>query len=257
MNLNNNPYKVIVRTIVQHLLYWLLVVLFFGFIWGSYDNDYSRNLSIQLFSLPARMFVVYVTIYWVFPLYFKTKKKRIFLIYLLILVVATVLIQRPIVQFYVAPHYLQGWETANFFALTVLMNTALDVNITALIPLGFSFFELWKKNENPVNKLEANFILLKVEKTYQKIYLTDIKYIESLKNYIRVVCVSKDIKVLKSLLSVEKELPKKDFIRVHRSFIVRKACIQTFSPSKLKIEQNTIPIGRKYKEFVKQQLGYI
>ncbi|VAW25500.1 hypothetical protein MNBD_BACTEROID04-891, partial [hydrothermal vent metagenome] len=106
------------------------------------------------------------------------------------------------------------------------------------------------------NVNDNEFIYLKVEKSLQKIFIRDIIFIESLKNYIKVKTIDREIIAYKSISSIEKELPKKKFLRVHRSFIIGLNFIDSFSPSKLLLKEFSIPIGRKYKDKVKDVLGY-
>ncbi|MDO5980253.1 LytR/AlgR family response regulator transcription factor [Flavivirga spongiicola] len=251
---------------IKHLGYWLAFVSFFTLVWGTYDNDYLRNFMIQILSLPARLALVYVALYFLFPKFFLKKKYVTFVfLYILLLIFVTVFIQRVLFFYVVQPNYLQNFETSNFFAITEIMNTLLDVNIAAIIPLGYVFFKNWQITNQKTIELESQklnsvkdekFIYLKVEKSLQKIFLKDIIFIESLKNYVKVKTTHREIIAYKSISSIEDMLTNKKFLRVHRSFIVGLDFIDSFSPSKLILKGTPIPIGRKYKEEVKAVLGY-
>lgn len=250
----------------RHLFYWLLFVLFFTIIWGTYDNDYYRNLKIQIFSLPARMTLVYVTLYVLIPVFFLQKKYTKFVISFLFLLIGTsIFIQRPIIFYVVQPLYLHDFKSSNFFTVTEIMNTVLDVNLAVIIPLGYVFFKSWQKSNQKNIALEQqqlkqnkekSFIYFKVEKSLQKIFIKDIVYIESQKNYIKLKTTEREIIIHKSISSIQKSLPEKQFLRVHRSYIVSIKFISSFSPSKLDLKGVSIPIGRKYKDEVKGVLGY-
>lgn len=252
--------------IVKHLLYWLFFVLFFTIIWGTYDNDFSRNLSIQLFSLPARITLVYTTIYFLIPIFFLQKRYTAFIMsFFTLLIGVSIFIQRPIIFYLVQPFYSHHFKSDYFFAVTEIMNTILDVNLAVIIPLGYVFFTHWQKinKENMVLENqelkqipEENFIYLKVEKSLQKVFIKDIVYIESQKNYIKLKTIEREIVVLKSISSIEKSLPEKQFLRIHRSYIVAIQFIDSISPSKLILKGISIPVGRKYKDEVKDALGY-
>jgi DNA-binding LytR/AlgR family response regulator len=62
-----------------------------------------------------------------------------------------------------------------------------------------------------------------------KVMLDDILYIESMKDYIKVVTKSRTIITKQSISSVEAMLPEKKFIRTHRSFIVSLDKIKSFT----------------------------
>ncbi len=257
--LNNNQ-------IIKHILYWIVFVSFFTLIWGTYDNNYFRNFMIQLFSLPARLILVYVTLYFLFPKYLLQKKYGMFLLfYILLLIGVALFVQRVLFFYVIQPTYLQGFERGDFFTITAIMNTILDVNIVAIIPFGYVFFQNWKKSNQRTIELEkkqleysngGKFIYLKVEKSLQKVFIKDIIFIESLKNYIKVKTTEKEIITHKSITSMQETLPKEKFLRVHRSYIVNLDFIDSFSPSKLSLKGIEIPIGRKYKNEAKDVLGY-
>ncbi|GAA4272752.1 response regulator [Aquimarina gracilis] len=111
-------------------------------------------------------------------------------------------------------------------------------------------------NESTVNPDNNAFIYLKVEKKMQKVFLREIQYIESIRNYIKIKTVDREIVALKSISNIEETLPNTKFLRVHRSFIVSLDFIDSFSPSEIDIKGVKIPVGRNYKEIVKDTLGY-
>jgi DNA-binding LytR/AlgR family response regulator len=83
-----------------------------------------------------------------------------------------------------------------------------------------------------------------------KIIIDDILYIESAKEYVRLVTKEKTILTKIQLSQIEEMLPKGKFLRVHRSYIVSKTWIEAFSSTELEIGGVEIPIGRNYKEYV-------
>lgn len=252
----------------RHFVYWALFVLFFSVVWGTYDSDYFRNFMIQIYSLPSRLILVYIALYGLFKHFFLKKQYLKFAVsYLVVLIGASILVQRPIMLYYVQPTYLPEWDSSNFFVITEIMNTILDVNIAAIIPLGAAIFKIYNKTHQKTIALEQHnldtrlkkeeeFVYLKIEKTFQKVATKNIIYIESLRNYVRVKTTEKEIIAYKSISSLENTLPKTKFLRVHRSYIVGLDFIESFSPTKITLTKITIPIGRKYKETVKKELGF-
>ncbi|WP_299251830.1 histidine kinase [uncultured Aquimarina sp.] len=145
--------------IIIHILYWIGLIIFFGITWGTYDNDYIRSFTIQTFSLPARMTLVYVSIYILLPSFFIKRKFIAFIIaYIMVLLIVSIFIQRPIIFFYVQPNYLPGWHSEGYFIITELVNTILDVNIAAVIPLGMSFFKFYYNSQQKALTLEKEKI---------------------------------------------------------------------------------------------------
>jgi DNA-binding LytR/AlgR family response regulator len=98
-------------------------------------------------------------------------------------------------------------------------------------------------------------LFLNVGKKKIKVYLDEILFIESLKEYIKIVAKDKSILTKFQLSQIEQTLAKENFIRVHRSFIVAKNKIDAFTAIEIEVAGNQIPIGRSYKELVLKLLG--
>jgi len=103
-----------------------------------------------------------------------------------------------------------------------------------------------KSTELPAQAAEKSFIFLKVDKKLIKIKFEDINYIESLKDYIKVFTKSGDYLAHKSLSSITEEIPKNQFLRLHRSFTVALDKIQALEGNSVLVTGKRIPIGRKY-----------
>ena len=101
---------------------------------------------------------------------------------------------------------------------------------------------------------ERAHLFFNVSKKKVKIYVDDILYIESLKEYIQIVTINKIILTKFQLAQIEELLTKMKFIRIHRSFIVSKAKIDAFSATEVEIAGKELPIGRSYKEYVLSNL---
>jgi DNA-binding LytR/AlgR family response regulator len=80
----------------------------------------------------------------------------------------------------------------------------------------------------PEKENENNFIYLRADRKNIKINLDDLLFIESLKNYIKVVTKDKTIVTKYSISILEENLPS-TFIRIHRSFIIAKNKIDAFT----------------------------
>lgn len=102
---------------------------------------------------------------------------------------------------------------------------------------------------------DAPHIFLKADRKMVKVYLKDILYIESLKDYVRIKLQGKEVISLQKISFLEEKLPEDCFIRVHRSFIVPVKRIDAFSNNVIEVNGVEIPIGRNYKEKVLEQLN--
>ncbi len=99
------------------------------------------------------------------------------------------------------------------------------------------------------------FINLRADRKNLKVLLDDILYIESLKDYIKVVTVTRTIVTKQSISSIEEILPKNNFIRIHRSFIVAINKIESFTNDTIEIAKHELPISRMYRHEVEKLLN--
>jgi two-component system, LytTR family, response regulator LytT len=99
-------------------------------------------------------------------------------------------------------------------------------------------------------KIEDEYLFLKVEYQLMRLALNDILYIEGLKDYVKVWLKSaeKPVLSLTSLKSLEEKLPSKKFMRVHRSFIVSLDKINSITRNALQIGKINITVGDQYKD---------
>lgn len=97
---------------------------------------------------------------------------------------------------------------------------------------------------------EKAYLFFNVNKRKVKVFLDEILYIESLKEYIRITTHNKSILTKYQLNQIEEILTRNNFLRIHRSFIVAKEKIETYSATDVEIGGKQLPIGRNYKETV-------
>lgn len=108
--------------------------------------------------------------------------------------------------------------------------------------------------EAPTVPKTHDFIFVKTEHKIQKIYLDDILYIEGLKDYISIFTKTERIITLQNMKKMEESLPEKSFIRVHKSYIIALAKIESIERSRIQIGDKIIPIGDTYRDYFFKQI---
>jgi len=103
---------------------------------------------------------------------------------------------------------------------------------------------------------EDEFIYVRSDRKVIKIYLKDMLFIESLKDYVRIHLDGEIIITKEKISTLENLLPEAEFIRTHRSFIVSSRRIKAFTTETIEIKNHEIPIGRTFKNSVLSFLGY-
>jgi DNA-binding LytR/AlgR family response regulator len=107
-----------------------------------------------------------------------------------------------------------------------------------------------KLNPDTSGDVDKPHLFFNVSKQKVKVYTDNILFVESLKEYVKIVTQNKTIVTKLLLAEVEDVLGTQNFIRIHRSFIVSKSKIDALTATEVHISDKVIPIGRSYKEAV-------
>jgi len=111
------------------------------------------------------------------------------------------------------------------------------------------WFDSQEKKNN--NQIEGNneYLFIKSEYKIIRVNLSDIKYIEGMREYVRIHLVNqKPIMSLTSMIKLEKFLPENLFMRVHRSYIVNLSKITTIERNRIIFDEKVyIPVSEQYK----------
>lgn len=102
---------------------------------------------------------------------------------------------------------------------------------------------------------KEGYIYLRADRRMVKVLLQDILYIESMKDYIKVITTGGNIVTKQSITAMEAMLPEQLFLRTHRSFIVSVEKIKSFTTEVVQIQKTEIPIGKLYRHSVLKTLG--
>jgi two-component system LytT family response regulator len=98
------------------------------------------------------------------------------------------------------------------------------------------------------------YLYFRTDRKMVKVMLDEIVYIEGMKNYIRIITTHGTVITKNSMAAVEAMLPETTFIRTHRSFIVSRAKISSFTGEAVGLGTVEIPIGKLFKASVMKAL---
>ena len=100
------------------------------------------------------------------------------------------------------------------------------------------------------HKTHSDYFFVKAESKYEKVNYSEVRYIESLQNYVIIHTTTKKLITYMTLTSIESQLPKDQFLKVHKSFIVSIAGIKSIDGNEIIIGDSRIPISRNLKDQV-------
>ena len=101
------------------------------------------------------------------------------------------------------------------------------------------------------------YIFVKVDSKLMKMDLADINFVEAQGDYVQLHTRKGKHRIYSTMKHIEAKLPKKEFARVHRSFIVRIERIADITENNLMIDKQIIPIGEKYKSDLLRKLNIL
>lgn len=146
-----------------------------------------------------------------------------------------------------------------------------ELNISDYLLKPFSFDRFLKavnkvseamegnKNESvadqPAPKLYDDYLTIRADRKHYKINYDDLIYIEGQKAYVTFHTINKKVTALASLKELEEKLPEKQFIRIHKSFIVSIKFIDTLEGNIVEINNEKLPVGKSYKGDVEKVFG--
>jgi DNA-binding LytR/AlgR family response regulator len=117
------------------------------------------------------------------------------------------------------------------------------------------FYEVRQKNRSEtVTEATAEYFFIKADNSLVKILYADILFVEALLNYVTIHTNGKKYISYLTFKSVEEYLPVEAFIKVHKSFIIAAAKVDSIDGNEIRIGQHHIPISRSLKDEVMEKL---
>jgi two-component system, LytTR family, response regulator len=105
-----------------------------------------------------------------------------------------------------------------------------------------------EKQEQGENRETKDYLFINVQKKKVKILFSEIVYIESQREYIKITTTKKEYISKMSTHEIEELLPAHLFRRIHRSFIISLSKIESYTAEEVEVNGVSIPIGRGYRD---------
>ena len=143
------------------------------------------------------------------------------------------------------------------FELNVVDYIVKPVLLPRLVKTIRRATELLREEDVTINEIANDYIFIKDGKTIRKILFKDIYYIEAKGDYVKIHFADKNYVIHTSLKILEEKLSAKDFIRVHRSYIVAVEKIDYIEDNVLYLNTISVPLSEFYKNSVLSQLNFL
>jgi DNA-binding LytR/AlgR family response regulator len=94
---------------------------------------------------------------------------------------------------------------------------------------------------------EGEFIFVKSNLKKRKVFLNDLRYIEALGDYVKLVTEHDALVVLSTMKAFEALLPKERFLRIHKSYIVNIDKVERYNSKVVELDNQQLPLSRNRK----------
>jgi len=101
---------------------------------------------------------------------------------------------------------------------------------------------------------DTQHIFIKSNLKKRKVYIKDIKWIEALGDYVKLITNNGSFVILSTMKAFENELPSKRFLRIHKSYIINLKKVERYNSKFVEIENAQIPLSRNKKTTLTEAL---
>lgn len=250
---SSNPY--------YHIAYWLFLTLVLTLIFGRSWNSSSSAFVFICLLLPIVLGTSYLFNYLLVPQYYLKKRLLKFGLYTFYTIVISLYLEVIVLMFSFI--YLGDFSMSNI-GPNATDSILLTVVMYLLVILGSILLMAKQIKENQQTilllqtekaKMQRSFLELTSNRKKIKIPYDTILYIESLADYIKIHTTDKEVTSKEKISSINDKLPE-TFVRIHRSFIINKQKLTSFSYNEVNIDQITLNIGRSYKKETMERLAH-
>lgn len=244
-------------------IFWILSFVILTLAFGRSFGDLSQAFYFASFLFPVIVGTSYLVNSFLVPRYLLKRDYFRFILYFIYVLVFSVYLEMLVMTLslilFANFHYTElNPKTRDVVFLTAVLYFFVFLNtIIFLIKALFKGEEKQKELEAEKQKLERGYLAVRSERKSRQIPYELIAYVESVGNYVRIQTTSEESILSKEKISrLEEKLPD-HFLRIHRSIIVNRDKIQSFSKEWITVNELDLPLSRKYKAEIIKQLNAV
>ena len=244
---------------LYHVIYIILVILILTLVFGSSWNDKIAAFYFISMLLPVVLGTSYFFNYVLVPKFYLKKKYFLFGLYTFYTFVFSLYFEAIVLilsLIYMANYSFQNMNPNTSDAVMLVVVLYLLVFLGSVLLMARQIKEKQQLIQYLMvekEKMEKAFLEIMSNRKMTKIPYNEIIYIESLADYIKINTTNNEIVSKEKISHLASRLPD-TFLRIHRSFIVNKEQIRSFSYNEVQVGEIYLNIGRSYRETVRDTL---
>lgn len=151
---------------------------------------------------------------------------------------------------FITAHVEYALESYEVDAVDYLVKPIHPERFQRAVTKAISYLSLQQfKNDHSLEFVDQDFLFVRSERQFFKVYFKDLLFVEGLKDYVILHLDGQRLITAMNLKTIHQKLPEHLFIRVSKSYIVNTAEIRLFDNNNIYINENEIPIGNNYRTF--------
>jgi sensor histidine kinase YesM len=218
--------------VLQHVLFWVAHLVFYGTLYGSFQENYLQTFTEELIYLPVRMLFTYFTLYYLLPRFLLSGLHMNFLVWFILSSFVAGIIQRYVSFSFHYPIYYPEALKDPFFYIPKIVKTFAGMYPIVFTAVAIKLLKYWYTNQKAQQvltqeKLQAELKFLKTQihphflfNTLNNLYALTLKKsdkapetvlkLSELINYMLYECrsdevsLSKEIKFIRNYVDIEK-----------------------------------------------------
>ncbi len=239
------------KVILTILAVWVAIAIGFNIPsmdWtiGPFHSSDGTLVLPSIYGFVCNAIIYFGNVYVLMPMVLKKGAPQAYLRYLLVWFGAIMAIETglDIVVYYVFHLQLNRLILEDILMTNLLLNTFFILVPSFLHRMVIDWFGT--HSEDTENEVDSTLLLKSGTETHL-VKTSSIDFIESDGNYIKYHVDGKVIMVRGTLGEVISELPEKQFVRCHKSYVVRLSAIEKVSYNSVDVKGIPVPVGRVYK----------
>ena len=232
---------------LTHAVFWLGYYLTFSLIWSKPEQGYFASFYLEFVLMPVRILSAYCMIYFLIPTFLVRRKYQQFFVGYGLLILIAGSLQLAFSYFFY--HRLLLNSTEFTLSLSALARNMILINTTVLLLGTSKVFQLYIQLMELVSRDQEetqtpDIIEVKSDRRTHRLLISQILFIEGMGNYVTYYLDNGDKKIVySSIKETQQKLPNQ-FLRLHRSYIVNRNRIDSYSKENVLIGKHELPRGK-------------
>ena len=240
--------------------YWVFAGLLLFAFFVSKGHSFGKVFYFITSLLPVVIGTSYYVNNKLIPEFLLRGKNGVFVLYAIYTIIISLYLQYLVI--FIALIIFTSFQFGNPSLLSLnIGNLSLTMYLLVLVKVIIEIIQKLSEKETIIKSLEntkefAEKIVIRYNRVNHSIFLSNILYIESLSDYIKVVTLDDEIVTKEKISKIISRLPPY-FKRIHRSFIVNSQKVSSYNSEFITVEGSQIPISRTYKKDIITYLNKI